>query len=163
MKSKTNSQVAENLKIFMVLPIIAITIILFTSCGKNKASEATLSSIAPPPPPPPPVPVIDSVYSSADEMPIFPGGDVALLKYISDSTHYPNEAKINAIQGKVIIRFMVKADGTVSDVSILKGVNPLLDNESKRVVATLPKFTPGILKGKNVAVWYHVPISFTLN
>jgi protein TonB len=57
---------------------------------------------------------------------------------------------------------MVKADGSVSKVSILKGVDPLLDNEAKRVVATLPKFSPGKLNGKNVPVWYVVPITFTL-
>jgi protein TonB len=95
-------------------------------------------------------------------MPVFPGGDEALLKFIADSTHYPKEAKVMGVQGKVITRFMVKADGTVSDVTILKGVNPALDNESKRVVSTLPKFTPGKLNGKEVNVWYMVPITFAL-
>ncbi len=93
---------------------------------------------------------------------MFPGGDMALLRYIGDSTRYPKEAKIKAIQGKVITRFKVNADGTVSDVTVLKGVDPLLDHEAARVVATLPKFTPGILNGKNVPVWYVVPITFAL-
>jgi TonB family protein len=162
MKTKTNSRVSANLKIFMVLSLIVVTIILFTSCGKNKVSEATHSSIAPPPPPPPPVPTVDSVYASVDERPLYPGGDSALLRYIGDNTSYPSEAKLRGIQGKVITRFKVKADGTVSDVSVVKGVNPLLDNEAARVVATLPKFTPGKQDGKNVPVWYFVPITFAL-
>jgi TonB family protein len=161
MKTKTNSGISVNLKVFMVIPLIALSLISFFSCG-NKTSETTLTSIAPPPPPPPPVPSVDSVYASVDVRPMFPGGDVALLKYIGDSIHYPEEAKIKAIQGKVITRFMVKADGTVSDVSVLKGVDPLLDHEAARVVAALPKFTPGRLNGKNVPVWYMVPITFAL-
>lgn len=105
---------------------------------------------------------IDGAYQKVDVMPLFPGGDEALLKYIGDSTHYPKEAKIKSIQGKVITKFMVKTDGTVAKVSILKGVDPLLDNEAKRVVSTLPKFSPGILKGKKVPVWFIVPITFAL-
>ena len=135
-------------------------------------SPSQLSLPVPPPPPPPPPPqpsnkkvttaMKDGAYQVVDVMPEFPGGDKALLKYISDSTRYPKEAKEKAIQGKVIAHFMVKADGSVSDVSVLKGVNPLLDNESIRVVKTLPKFTPGILKGTKVPVWYMIPITFTL-
>lgn len=134
-------------------------------------SPSELSLPAPPPPPPPPpqssnkkvtTAMTDGAYQVVDVMPEFPGGDKALLKYISDSTRYPKEAKGKAIQGKVITRFMVKADGSVSDVSVLKGVNPLLDNESIRVVKTLPKFTPGILKGTKVPVWYMIPITFAL-
>lgn len=97
-----------------------------------------------------------------DRMPEFPGGDSLLLKYVQDSTHYPKDAKIQNIQGKVIVRFMVKADGSVSDVSVLRGVSPSLDKESIRVVKTIPKFTPGVLKGKTVPVWYMIPIQFSL-
>jgi len=104
----------------------------------------------------------DGAYQQVDVMPVFPGGDVGLLKYIADSTHYPKEAKEKGIQGKVITRFMVKKDGSVSDVSVLKGASPLLDNEAIRVVKTLPKFTPGILNGKTVPVWFMVPITFAL-
>jgi TonB family protein len=104
----------------------------------------------------------DGAYQVVDVMPVFPGGDEALLKYIGDSTRYPKEAKEKGIQGKVIARFMVNKDGSVSDVAILKGVNPLLDNEAIRVVKTLPRFTPGILKGKKVPVWYMVPITYKL-
>jgi protein TonB len=97
-----------------------------------------------------------------EEMPMFPGGDVALLKYIADHTQYPEVAKENNIQGKVIVRFCVTSKGGVSQVSILKGVDPELDKEAIRVVNTLPTFKPGKQGGKPVPVWYMVPITFTL-
>jgi periplasmic protein TonB len=97
-----------------------------------------------------------------EEMPMFPGGDVALLKFISDHTQYPEIAKENNIQGKVIVRFCVTAKGGVSQVSVLKGVDPELDKEAMRVVTTLPTFKPGKQGGKPVPVWYMVPIAFTL-
>ena len=97
-----------------------------------------------------------------EEMPTFPGGDVALLKYIGEHTQYPEVAKENNIQGRVIIRFCVTAKGGVSQVSVLKGVDPELDKEAIRVVNTLPPFKPGKQGGKPVPVWYMVPITFTL-
>ena len=97
-----------------------------------------------------------------EEMPMFPGGDPALLKYIADHIQYPEIAKENNIQGKVIVRFCVTPKGGVSQVSILKGVDPELDKEAIRVVNTLPPFKPGKQGGKPVPVWYMVPISYTL-
>ena len=97
-----------------------------------------------------------------EEMPMFPGGDVALLKYIADHIQYPEIAKENNIQGKVIVRFCVTPKGGVSQVSILKGVDPELDKEAIRVVNTLPPFKPGKQGGKPVPVWYMVPIAYTL-
>jgi len=97
-----------------------------------------------------------------EEMPMFPGGDAELLKYISDHTQYPEIAKENNIQGRVIVRFCVTSVGGVSQVSILKGVDPELDAEAIRVVNALPAFKPGKQGGKPVPVWYMVPITFTL-
>jgi periplasmic protein TonB len=97
-----------------------------------------------------------------EEMPMFPGGDNALLKFIGENTIYPEVAKENNIQGRVIVRFCVTAKGGVSQVSVLKGVDPELDKEAMRVVTTLPPFKPGKQGGKPVPVWYMVPITFTL-
>lgn len=97
-----------------------------------------------------------------EEMPMFPGGDPALLQYIAEHTQYPEVAKENNIQGKVIVRFCVTAKGTVDRVSVLKGVDPELDKEAIRVVQALPPFKPGKQGGKPVPVWYMVPINFTL-
>jgi protein TonB len=97
-----------------------------------------------------------------EEMPMFPGGEPALMKFIGEHTQYPEIAKENNIQGKVIVRFCVTPKGGVSQVSVLKGVDPELDKEAMRVVTTLPAFKPGKQGGKPVPVWYMVPISFTL-
>lgn len=97
-----------------------------------------------------------------EEMPSFPGGDTELLKYIAEHTQYPEVAKENNIQGRVIVRFCVTSKGGVSQVSILKGVDPELDAEAIRVVNSLPTFKPGKQGGKPVPVWYMVPITFTL-
>jgi periplasmic protein TonB len=97
-----------------------------------------------------------------EEMPMFPGGEAELLKYIAANTQYPEIAKENNIQGKVIVRFCATPKGGVSQVSVLKGVDPELDKEAIRVVNTLPTFKPGKQGGKPVPVWYMVPIAFTL-
>jgi periplasmic protein TonB len=97
-----------------------------------------------------------------EEMPDFPGGPTELLKYIAEHTQYPEVAKENNIQGKVIIRFCVTSKGGVNQVSVLKGVDPELDKEAIRVVTALPTFKPGKQGGRPVPVWYMVPITFTL-
>lgn len=97
-----------------------------------------------------------------EEMPMFPGGDVALLNYIAENTVYPEIAKENNIQGRVIVRFCVTSKGAVNQVSVMKGVDPELDAEAVRVVNTLPTFIPGKQGGKPVPVWFSVPITFTL-
>jgi len=97
-----------------------------------------------------------------EEMPMFPGGEIELLRYIFEHTNYPEIAKENNIQGKVIVRFCVTSKGGVNQVSVLKGVDPELDAEAMRVVSTLPTFKPGKQGGKPVPVWYMVPITFTL-
>ena len=106
--------------------------------------------------------VVEVPFVVVEEMPMYPGGDAALLKYINEHAQYPEVAKENNIQGRVIIRFCVTAKGGVSQVSVLKGVDPELDKEAIRVVNTLPAFKPGKQGGKPVPVWYMVPITFTL-
>jgi len=97
-----------------------------------------------------------------EEMPMFPGGEQALLQYIREHTNYPEVAKENNIQGRVIVRFCVTSKGGVNQVSVLKGVDPELDEEAMRVVSTLPAFKPGKQGGQPVPVWYMVPITFAL-
>jgi protein TonB len=97
-----------------------------------------------------------------EEMPSFPGGELELQKYLAAHTEYPEVAKENNIQGKVIVRFCVTAKGGVNQVSVLKSVDPELDKEAIRVVNTLPPFKPGKQGGKPVPVWYMVPINFQL-
>lgn len=102
------------------------------------------------------------VFVVVEEMPSFPGGDAELFKFIYDNIKYPELAKENNIQGKVILRFCVTYKGTVDQVSVVRGVDPALDDEAVRVIKLLPLWKPGKQGGKPVNVWYSVPISFQL-
>ncbi len=97
-----------------------------------------------------------------EEDPMFPGGEAELYRYISEHLNYPEVPKENNIQGKVIIKFCVTSKGGVSQVSILKGVDPEIDAEAIRVVKTLPAFKPGKQGGIPVPVWYIMPIKFQI-
>jgi TonB family protein len=96
------------------------------------------------------------------EQPVFPGGDYALMTFISNNTMYPDSAKANGIQGNVFIKFVINTSGKVTDVVVLKGVNPWLDEEAIRVVKSFPDWIPGKQKGEPVPVSLTVPINFKL-
>jgi len=164
MKTKRNVVRLTCLRLLMGLSVISVVLVISTSCSQNKNSESAGTQIAPPPPPPPPAVAqkSDSVYQVVDEMPVYPGGDAALLKYLAKNTTYPVDAKEKGIQGKVVARFCVNADGSISKVTVVKAASPELDMEAIRVVKTLPAFQPGKQGGKPVPVWYMVPINFTL-
>jgi TonB family protein len=105
----------------------------------------------------------DGVYVVVEQMPEFPGGEVALRKYISENIKYPVEAKEKGIQGKVFVTFVVNSTGKVEKAKIARGVDPLLDAEALRVVEQLPEWKPGRQKGEAVSVSYTVPINFALD
>lgn len=103
------------------------------------------------------------VYMIVEEMPVYPGGDSALRKYIAENVNYPEVAKKNGIQGKVYVTFVVDVDGSSTAVKIARGVDPSLDKEALRVVSSMPTWAPGKQDGKAVKVAYTVPINFALN
>ncbi|MDD6003235.1 MAG: energy transducer TonB [Bacteroidales bacterium] len=102
------------------------------------------------------------IFIAAEEMPMFKGGDKALLKYISENVVYPEIAKENDIQGTVYIGFVIDEKGKVTDVTLVRGVDPLLDKEALKVVENLPDWKPGKQSGKNVKVRMNIPIKFQL-
>jgi protein TonB len=104
----------------------------------------------------------EEILLIAEEMPMFPGGNRALLSYLSGNVKYPLIAQENGIQGKVFIQFVVDEQGSISEVQVLRGVDVALDNEALRVVRQMPKWKPGRQGGKAVKVRYTVPISFKL-
>ncbi len=97
-----------------------------------------------------------------EEMPMYPGGDKALMEFIYENIRYPEVAMENNIQGRVFVKFCVTSKGTVDQISITKGVDPSLDKEAMRVVALLPAFKPGKQGGKPVPVWYSIQVRFEL-
>ncbi len=105
----------------------------------------------------------DNVYEAiVDVRPTFPGGDEKLMEWISQHIVYPPGCWESHIQGRVIIRFLIKADGSVGEAEIIRGVYPELDKEALRVVKSLPKFNPATLNGKAVEYWFTLPIIFRL-
>ena len=102
------------------------------------------------------------VFVVVEEMPEFPGGELALRTFIGKAIVYPTVAQENGIQGKVFVTFVVNKDGSVSNAKIARGVDASLDQEALRVVSTLPKWKPGKQRGVPVRVSYTVPISFKL-
>lgn len=97
-----------------------------------------------------------------EEMPIFPGGDAGMMKYIADNIKYPQICRENNISGKVFINFIVNEQGKVDKVKVVRGVDPYLDKEAIRVISSLPDWTPGRQRGKAVRVQFTIPISFAL-
>ena len=104
----------------------------------------------------------DKVYKVCEQMPTYEGGDVALLKYLTDSVKYPELAKKHGVQGRVIIGFIVEKDGSLTDVKVLRAVDRALDAEALRVVKGMPKWIPGCQDEQLVRVRYNVPVSFRL-
>jgi len=101
-------------------------------------------------------------FAIVEEQPLFPGGDDALLAFIKKNTHYPEEAIEAQMSGKVFVGFVIDTKGKVSNVKLLRGVSPALDNEAIRVVKSMPDWTPGRQNGRPVRVSYQVPVNFTL-
>ena len=102
------------------------------------------------------------IFRHVEQMPEFPGGEAALMRFINENLRYPVAAIENGIQGRVTVQFVVKKDGSVDDVTVLHGVDSALDQEAIRVCKTLPKFIPGKQNGQPVNVWFTLPIFFRL-
>ena len=119
------------------------------------------------PPPPPMSPQIstdpsDLVFTVVEVMPEFPGGQGALLQFLAKSIKYPVIAQQNDIQGRVTCSFVVGKDGVIRNIEVIRGVDPSLDLEATRVISMMPKWKPGMQKGKEVSVKYTVPVTFRL-
>lgn len=103
------------------------------------------------------------VYDVVEQMPSFPGGISGLRTYLNQNIRYPAEAQENCVQGHVVVSFVVGKDGHISDVTVVRSVDPSLDKEAVRVIRNMPRWTPGKQGGEPVRVRYNVPVSFRLN
>ena len=102
------------------------------------------------------------VYNSVEQMPEFPGGAAAMMRYLQENIKYPPEAAKNNIEGRVIVQFVIDETGQVGEVKVVRPVSEELDAEAVRVVKTFPKFEPGRQDGEAVSVWYTLPIMFKI-
>ncbi len=102
------------------------------------------------------------VFQVVETMPSFPGGDMAMMKYMGENIKYPVIAQENGIQGRVICQFVVNKDGSIVDVEVVRSVDPSLDKEAVRMIKSMPKWSPGKQRGKAVRVKYTLPVNFRL-
>ena len=172
MMNKTKSPARKLAKYMLIIPM-SLALVVANSCtGKDKKSEETpventpeIAVI------PDSIPVDYRYDEKADEevfvvvenQPEFPGGTKAMMKFLNDAIQYPVEAQNKKIQGRVTCNFVVEKDGSITDVQIARGVNPLLDEEAVRVIELMPNWKPGMQKGEPVRVRYTVPVVFKLN
>lgn len=165
------------LKYSLALPLGAFLLLLFA------AAPVEAQDAPPPPPPPPPPPALnqadalntDEVFKVVDEMPSFPGcedkigqddyhscAQMAMLQYIYENIRYPEEAKQSAIEGIIVVRFIVEKDGSLTDIVVVRDVGGGAGQEVQRVVASMPKWNPGKQNGETVRVQFHLPVRFQL-
>lgn len=117
------------------------------------------------PPPPPKLKqeeVTEEIFVVVEEQPEFPGGQAAMMKFLSDNIRYPVIAQENGIQGRVICNFVVERDGSITDVQVVRGQDPSLDREAIRVIQQMPRWKPGKQRGSPVRVRFTLPVVFRL-
>lgn len=136
----------------------------FTVEGNDEVGGAVLKAKEDIAAPEPPKHVVEEtkIFTVVEQMPMYPGGDAALMGYLRDNIKYPTVAAENGVQGRVVVGFVVERDGSITDVNILRGVDPSLDREAMRVVKSMPRWNPGKQNGSAVRVKYQVPVSFRL-
>jgi protein TonB len=152
MMSKMESKKNTNGKILIGM-LLAVCLIAVFACDQKKLAKSKTSQINS-------EQLEEKVYEKVEQMPEFPGGVLELRKFLATSVRYPVDAQLKQIQGKVFVSFVIGKDGSVKNVKIARGVDPLLDAEALRVVNSMPKWSPGKNKGKTVAVGFTLPITF---
>jgi bla regulator protein blaR1 len=178
MMTKIKSPKSAILRVFLLVPVISLVVLAF-SCSNSELKEPNILQVE------------DSkekvdttkVYEQVDEMPAFPGGTAAIIKFISNEVRYPEAAKELGVQGKVFISFVVGINGSVESVEVVRGITDdyienkiknaegisefdaakLIEQEAVRVISALPDWTPGKVEDKIVKVLFTVPISFKLD
>ena len=104
----------------------------------------------------------DHIYEYLEEMPEFPGGQASMMEWLSKNINYPPIAAENNIQGRVMVSFVVETDGSLSNVRVVRGVDPNLDREAMRLVSMMPKWKPGMQDGKPARARFTLPVQFSL-
>ncbi|MCK9500621.1 MAG: M56 family metallopeptidase [Lascolabacillus sp.] len=156
MMNKTRSSSLKLAKYLTILPIFFILIAANSSYAGEK--DQSLQE-----PPPVKKEVTEEIFVVVEQQPEYPGGQEAMMKFLSDSIVYPEEAKAKGIQGRVICNYVVMKDGSIDDVNVVRGVDPLLDAEAVRVLKSMPAWKPGKQRGQAVNVRYTLPLEFRLD
>lgn len=169
MMNKKKSNATGHIKYALfVLPAFALLVAGNISCSQDasQTEDAKEEVVAPVSPEAKEAPTDstakEEVFMVAEQMPEFPGGMKELLKFLQDNLKYPENAMKNNVQGRVIVQFVVEKDGTLTEFKVARSVDPDLDAEALRVLQTMPKWKPGMQRGKIVRVKFTVPVSFKL-
>jgi len=166
MMNKQKTSKAGIWKVATFLPLLALLLMAFGKMGENLPLESHANQV-----------ILnqektnakdtttqtkEKVYAIVEVMPEFPGGEMALRKYLSENVQYPKEATAKGIQGKVFVNFIVNSEGKILDAKVIRGVSPSLDAEGLRVIRAMPNWKPGKEKGVAVSVRYTLPIRFLI-
>jgi TonB family protein len=173
MMNKTRSSTLKLAKYLMMLPLIFLLVTansLYASQQEPISDEAVATPaigsdegiFSQDPPPVKKEEAGEDIFVVVEKMPEFPGGQEAMMQFLADSIRYPREAMEKGIQGRVICNFVVMKDGNVSDVQVVRGVDPLIDAEAVRVLKLMPAWKPGTQRGKDVNVRFTLPVVFSL-
>ena len=169
MMNKKKSNAAGHIKYALfVLPAFALLVAGNISCSQDasQTEDAKEEVVAPVSPEAKEAPADstakEEVFMVAEQMPEFPGGMKELLKFLQNNLKYPENAMKNNVQGRVIVQFVVEKDGTLTEFKVARSVDPDLDAEALRVLQIMPKWKPGMQRGKIVRVKFTVPVSFKL-
>lgn len=169
MMNKKKSNATGHIKYALfVLPAFALLVAGNISCSQDasQTEDAKEEVVAPVSPEAKEAPADstakEEVFMVAEQMPEFPGGMKELLKFLQDNLKYPENAMKNNVQGRVIVQFVVEKNGTLTEFKVARSVDPDLDAEALRVLQTMPKWKPGMQRGKIVRVKFTVPVSFKL-
>lgn len=162
-KKQTSSYAA--LKNLLIFPVVALIFVAFSNATSTKegvnsqttVKELTNSNIDKQIQPP-----SEIVYAKVDQMPVFPGGEKAMMEFIQKEMKYPESAKAKSVQGAVIVNFIIDKNGKIKNAKVMRGVHQTLDAEALRVTNLMPDWQPGKMKGKPVSVSYTLPFKFVL-
>lgn len=172
--NKTKTTTIARLKLMLALPL-ALSMMLLISYSPNAMAQEEENKV--PPPPPKQIKVVEKsigdqdpaayeeevIFTVVEDMPEYPGGKDAFYAYIGNNIRYPVKAKENGTSGTVYITYVVEKDGSISNVSVLRGIGDGCDEEGVRVVKGMPNWKPGKQRGKAVRVQYNLPIKFNLD
>lgn len=141
----------KGLCVIVMLAVIVVCMMSFNSCSKNYVDNVEVVEGQP-----------IKIWANPETPASFPGGAEAMFKFIKDNLRYPEEYGETCIQGRVIVTFIIEKDGSMTDVKVLRELDPKLDEEAMRVVRMMPKWTPATYKGNYVRSRYTVPVDFRL-
>lgn len=150
------------IRMLMILPFLAFVFAIQSFDLQSESSPVIADNLENRVSPPPEKEEDETVFKMVEDDPSFPGGQQALMEFMSENLVYPPTAREEKIQGTIFIQFIVEKDGSITGVKVLRGVHPDMDAEAMRVVKAMPDWQPGYQKGEPVRVQFNLPIRFVL-